>query len=127
MTKEQTIDQFRKDMAAHGVTFLLIYSSHNLLTGKQETMLASNSTQDGVQQIMAAVWAPTEKAVGILARELESGARASLNLDAAALDKAAHEGAFLAAASVLLEMLRPHYTIFGWEKKEQKPNSNVPQ
>jgi hypothetical protein len=115
--KEQIIDQFRKDLEKHGVTFLLIHSSANMENGKQETFMTSNSTPGGVQQILAAIWEPTEEAVKLLAQELEAGARASASQGLAVIEQAAQSHAFDSAARLLFSRLQTLYTIRGWVRK----------
>jgi hypothetical protein len=124
--KERIIDQFRKELEKYGVTFLLVYSSFNVERRQQETFMTSNSTPAGVQQILAAIWTPTEEAIAMLARELEAGARASVAQGLAVIEQAAQSHAFESAARLLFERLQTLYTIRGWAQKptgEPKPSS----
>lgn len=124
-TTESLIRQFSQAMSQRGVKILLVHAETNPETDQIETKITSNSTINGVQQIMAAIWRPTVEAQKILAHELEGSARASLELvnypasasyARTALDKAVADGAFLRAARLLFAQLQPHYTIAGWEK-----------
>jgi hypothetical protein len=126
MTKlEETIAEFRQKLADQGVTFFIVYSVKNLLTENIDTRISSNSTQFGIRAILGAILRPTERAIELVARELEAGARAVLSFDGeteavkvSTIDKARDSGAFLAAAKILFEQLRPFYTIMGWETEK---------
>ena len=141
ITTESLIRQFSQAMSQRGVKILLVHAETNHDTNQIETKLTSNSTIEGVQQIMAAIWRPTAEAQKILAHELEGSARATLELAGdtkdnadleitvdyvkVALDKLVADGAFLRAAGLLFAQLQPHYTIAGWEKIEEAETPKI--
>jgi NAD/NADP transhydrogenase alpha subunit len=126
MTKlDETIAEFRQKLTDQGVTFFIVYSVKNFLTDNIDTRISSNSTQFGIRAILGAILRPTEQAIELVAHELEAGARAAAAGKATtdAIDKAKDDGAFLAAAKILFEQLRPFYTIMGWETEKPQQQS----
>jgi hypothetical protein len=113
---DQIVAEYRQKLADAGAAFLLVYSTKNVITDTYDTRITSNSSQIGIRAILASIMRPTPRAIELLARELEAGARASLGMESAVIDKAVSEGAFSNAAKVLFEQLRPHFTIAGWEQ-----------
>jgi len=121
MTKlEETVAEFRQKLADQGATFFIVYSVKNLLTDNIDTRISSNSTQFGIRAILGAILRPTEQAIKLVAHALEAGARAVAMGRAAtdAIDQVRDSGAFITAAKILFEQLRPFYTIMGWETEK---------
>jgi hypothetical protein len=125
MTKlEQTIAEVREKLSNVDTTFLLIYSVENKLTESYDTRITSNSSQTGIRAILAAILQPCEKAIEIVAEGLEGAAFASQDVSLATLEQAKKDGEFIAAAKLLLDVLRPWYTIAGWTDDPKKPSQN---
>jgi hypothetical protein len=122
MTKlEEIVAEFRQKLTDHGVTFFMVYSMKNLLTDNIDTWVSSNSpNRFGIQAILGVILRPTERAIELVACELEAGARAAASREVTinVIDKARDDGAFLAAAKILFEQLQPFYTITGWETEK---------
>lgn len=119
---DTTIRELRAKLAREGATFLIIYAEPNPLTNTVDTKITSNSSRSGVQAILTYILRPTSAALARLAAELEAGARAGAGMTPEALDKVRDDGAFLAAAKLLFEGLRPLLTIVGWEAEQQPPS-----
>lgn len=119
---DNTVRELRTKLAQQGVTFLLVYAAPNPLTNTVDTKITSNSSRQGVQAILTYILRPTKDALARLATELEAGARAGAGMTPEALDKVRDDGAFLAAAKLLFEGLRPLLTIVGWEAEQPQPS-----
>ena len=125
MTKlEQAVAEAREKLTDAGATFLLVYSVENKLTETYDTRITSNSSQTGIRAILAAILRPCTKAVEIVAEGLEGAAFASHAVSLAALEQAKKAGDFVAGAKLLLDTLRPWYTIAGWADDSEKPSQN---
>jgi len=119
---DETVHKLRAELAKNGATFLLIYAVPNILTNNIDAKITSNSSRQGMQAILTYILRPTSAALTHVATELEASARASVGMTPELLDKIRDDGAFLAAAKVLFEELRPLLTIVGWDVEQPQPS-----
>jgi hypothetical protein len=120
---EKLINEYKEKLHAAGAAFLVVYAYKHPLTGANICQISSDSSKQGIRAILHSILEPTREARNLLARAFHDTANAACGTLRAAIDKAAGEGAFTKTADNLFEMLRPYWTIKGWEKDEtQKPS-----
>jgi hypothetical protein len=132
---EALIAEYREKLDKAGATFLLVYAykrtSGILVTPNKETVaeqdvcqISSNSSKEGIRAILHAILTPTKETVELMARAFHTTAVAAIDVTKGALDAAHRAGVFREAALGLLNHMRPHWTIKGWEAdKPQTPPS----
>lgn len=119
MTKlEETVAMFRQTLSNCGSSFLLIYTEESSLTQTLDCRITANIKQEGVRAIMNFLMRPTHEAVALTELALESSARAACGISESVIEQAAQEGAFRTAAVSLLDQLRKHYTVAGWDQPQ---------
>jgi hypothetical protein len=119
---DKTVAELRTKLARAGARFPLIYSDKNHLTQMIDTKITSNSSPEGVRAILTYILRPTKEATALLTQALVDTAKAAVGGTPEAIDKAIEELAFLEGAKALLERMRPHFTIVGWEDEKLQPS-----
>lgn len=120
---EKLIAEYRKKLHDAGAAFLIIYAYKNPITDANVCQISSDSSQQGIRAILHSILEPTKEARNLLARAFHDTAVAACGTIRGAIDKATEDGVFTKTADNLFEMLRPYWTIKGWEKDEQQKPS----
>jgi hypothetical protein len=125
---EQIVAEARDKLTAAGSRFFMAYTiPHPMNLGETAVKLTSNSTREGISAILSAFLRLTPAGVQVMASELFSGARAAVGMAENEIVELATGGSFLGAARMLFEILRPHFTILGWETEPgEKPEPTKP-
>jgi hypothetical protein len=131
---EALIAEYREKLDKAGATFLLVYAykqpGSGLVAADGKTpadrnvcQISSNSSKEGIRAILHAILIPTKETVELMAKAFHTTAVAAIDVTTGALDTAHHSGVFHDAARGLLNHLRPHWTIKGWENdKSERPS-----
>jgi hypothetical protein len=66
----KTVGEFRRDMAALGSTFFIVYTEVERASGRHKIMISSNSTPVGIGAILGPMLQPTEAALSMMVEAL---------------------------------------------------------
>jgi len=117
---EALVIEYKEKLDKAGATFLLVYAYKTLVAQQDVCQISSNSGKEGIRAILHAILEPTKAGLSVIAQAFHGVAIASIDVAKTALDRAHEDGVFHDAAKTLLDRLRPHWTIKGWETDKLK-------
>ena len=120
---EDLVDEYKSKLSAAGAKMLLVYAYKSVITDENICKISSNADKQGIRAILHAILMPTKEAIDLIAKAMYETATSAAGVLQVAIDKTRDSGAFSEVAKNLFEMLRPHWTIKGWENdKPQTPS-----
>jgi hypothetical protein len=128
---EKLVAEYKEKLDKAGATFLLVYAYKQLggvllspnqttVASKDVCQISSNSSKEGIRAILHAILTPTKETVDLMAKAFHTTVVAAVGVTETALTAANKAGVFHEAARNLLDHMRPHWTIKGWENDKPR-------